>query len=472
MPLSRAIFILILALAVPVGLTPGGPPQLVPSALADDGDGGDGDGDGGDNGGDNGGGGGGGGGSGGGAGGAAGGGGGGRGERTGEISGEVEDDITEVVEEVIDLISDVFGGGGGRGEFLQAEIVALGVPGLQPQERAALTAAGFRVISEDSLVTLGATVTRLALPTGLDAEDALDVARPLAPNVIFDLNHLYQAGGMDCTSASCWGWQATRMASLASNACQRGAPIAMIDTPIASDHPALRRADIEVRSFLPSDAVPAASDHGTAIAALLVGESLPGVAPLAPGARLLAAETFRDLGGESQADAVAILRGIDWALSQNARVIAMSIQGPPNSALALGVRASARRANLVAAAGNAGPNGDAAYPAAYPEVMAVSAVDGRLRPYRKGTRGDYVEIAAPGVDVPSAGPDGVTTTWTGSSFAVPFVVGAMLRARAETQGNPIEARALLARMARDLGAPGRDEIYGHGLLQSPGDRCW
>ena len=193
---------------------------------------------------------------------------------------------------------------------------------------------------------------------------------------------------------------------------------------------------------------------------------------MAPGAHLLAAGAFRNRKGKSEADAVAILRSIDWAVSQRARVIAMSMEGAPNSALAFAVQAGSQRANLVAAAGNGGPRGDPAFPAAYPEVMAVAAVDERLRPYRKGTRGSYVEIAAPGVGILSAGPNGTSKSWTGSSFAVPFVAAALLRARAETRGDPITARAMLARTAQDLGAPGRDDIYGHGLLQTPGSRCW
>ncbi|MEM9735896.1 MAG: S8 family serine peptidase, partial [Pseudomonadota bacterium] len=103
---------------------------------------------------------------------------------------------------------------------------------------------------------------------------------------------------------------------------------------------------------------------------------------------------------------------------------------------------------------------------------AVAAVDARLRPYRRGTRGEYVEVAAPGVDIVSAGTGGGRQAWTGTSFAVPFAAAALLRARAITRGDAEAARRLLREEARDLGAPGLDEIYGFGLVQSPGDRCW
>ena len=125
----------------------------------------------------------------------------------------------------------------------------------------------------------------------------------------------------------------------------------------------------------------------------------------------------------------------------------------------------------MAAAGNGGPNAAPAYPAAYPGVIAVAAVDARQRPYRRGTRGAFIDVSAPGVNVTSADAKGGATEWTGTSFSVPFVMAALLRAKAETGGDRAAALALLDRTARDLGAPGRDEVYGVGLVQSPGDRC-
>ncbi|MEM6490058.1 MAG: S8 family serine peptidase, partial [Pseudomonadota bacterium] len=185
-----------------------------------------------------------------------------------------------------------------------------------------------------------------------------------------------------------------------------------------------------------------------------------------------AASVFRRDDDGARADTVAILRGLDWALSRRARVIAMSFEGAGNATLGEAMRLAAERASLVAAAGNGGRRADPAFPAAFPEVIAVAAVDARGRPYRQGTRGDYVEIAAPGVDVVSAAPGDGWQTWTGTSFAVPFVAAALLRARAQTGGDAEAARAILAEGALDLGARGRDQIYGNGLLRSPGTRCW
>ena len=132
----------------------------------------------------------------------------------------------------------------------------------------------------------------------------------------------------------------------------------------------------------------------------------------------------------------------------------LSMAGGPNAALEFAVRRIGDKTNIVAAAGNGGSSGDAAYPAAYPQVIAVAAVDARLRPYRNGTRGAYLELSAPGVGVMSASADGSRRSYTGTSFAVPFAVAAVLRARAITRGDAPAARALLRSGARDLGAAG------------------
>ena len=120
----------------------------------------------------------------------------------------------------------------------------------------------------------------------------------------------------------------------------------------------------------------------------------------------------------------------------------------------------------MAAAGNEGPDSEPAYPAAYAGVIAVAAVDQRGRPYGRGNRGSYIYVAAPGVDVWGADARGGEAFWTGTSFAAPFVTAAVARDMSVGRAHDInDGRALIAAGARDLGAPGRDPIYGHGLLQ-------
>jgi hypothetical protein len=357
--------------------------------------------------------------------------------------------------------------GGGDRDVVQGEILAFG---LSAPQLASLQAAGYGVISQERLGALGETMHRLRPPAGMTTEAALDEARRMAPGAGIDFNDLY-AGSSGCAGEGCWAPSLVQVADRPAGACARGAPLAIVDTAVDARHPMLKGAAITQRRFLSPGSDPAPADHGTAVAALLVGRVAPGQGPLAPGARLLVAEAFAQRGDRVQADAAAVIRGLDWALGEGARVVGLSLAGAENQLLGRAVAAVARRANLVAAAGNQGPRSGPAYPAAFPDVLAVAAVDARKRPWRGGNRGDYIDLAAPGVAVLSAGRGGSTMQWTGTSFAVPFAMAAVLSARAETRGDPAAAAALLVRNAEDLGAPGRDEVTGHGLVRAPGPRC-
>ncbi len=370
------------------------------------------------------------------------------------------------------LFGGLFGGGGGeRGgrdrEFRRGEIIGYG---LTAEQSNALAREGFRPIGDYRLAALGQTVTRMRVPLGLSAREGLATAEALAPGATLELNDLYASEGSACAAEACWPAELVGFDHVDGNACAGAPPIAIVDTAIERRHPALAGARIVSQSFA-DGAGTAPAGHATAISALLVGRPGNGAGPLVPGGELLVAEAFaREEEGE-RADAVAVLRGLDWAVASGAKIVGLSLAGAANRALERGIEAAARQATLVAAGGNGGPNGAPAYPAAYPEVIAVAAVDARRRPYRRGTRGAYIDISAPGVQVVSADAGGGTTAWTGTSFSVPFVMAALMRARAETGGDPAAAWSLVSRDALDLGAPGRDEVYGLGLVQSPGESC-
>jgi subtilisin family serine protease len=143
----------------------------------------------------------------------------------------------------------------------------------------------------------------------------------------------------------------------------------------------------------------------------------------------------------------------------------MSLMGADNALLARATAAAVDRGVVVvAAAGNDGPSGPPSFPAAYAGVIGVGAVDRRGRAYGGGNRGAHVDFAAPGVEVWAAGPDRGGAYWTGTSFAAPFVAAAAAWAihdGAARDAAGVE-RALRAG-AVDLGAPGRDPVFGWGL---------
>jgi subtilisin family serine protease len=124
---------------------------------------------------------------------------------------------------------------------------------------------------------------------------------------------------------------------------------------------------------------------------------------------------------------------------------------------------------VVAAAGNQGSRAKPLFPAAYPGVIAVTAVDQHKRVYRRAGQGAHIDLAAPGVRIWTAASVKGARPRTGTSFATPFVTAAaaVLRGKAP-QLDHAGIHAVLARTALDLGPPGKDEIFGSGLLQAGG----
>jgi len=120
---------------------------------------------------------------------------------------------------------------------------------------------------------------------------------------------------------------------------------------------------------------------------------------------------------------------------------------------------------IVAAVGNDGPAAPALYPASYPNVVGVTAVDAHNRVLLEAARGPQVMFAAPGADLAAAGVEHTYAAVRGTSFAAPFVA-ALLAARLAKPDAAAAASALqaLTLAAVDLGPPGRDLTYGYGLV--------
>jgi len=247
-------------------------------------------------------------------------------------------------------------------------------------------------------------------------------------------------------------------------ACGRGLRLGMLDLLPNPNDGALRRAALETQRIVPWGQRLADDDHGTAVAALLVGQGDDErLAGLLPGASLAAAGIFgRTRRGEPETSTEWIALGLDWVLARGAEVVNLSFGGPPDAVLERVVAAAlATGAVLVAAAGNEGPDAAPLYPAALDGVLAVTAVDLALAPWPEASRGPHVALSAPGVDVFTAG----GRYRSGTSYAAPFATAALALERARA-GPDAAARTLAA--ARDLGPPGRDPIFGAGLVQLAG----
>ena len=202
--------------------------------------------------------------------------------------------------------------------------------------------------------------------------------------------------------------------------------------------------------------------HGTAIAGAVASRyQFMGAAP---GARILAIRAFAGTVGFS----FAIMKGIEYAVAQQARIINMSFAGPADPA-ANGLLAMAHDKGLVliAASGNFGPKSPPQYPGAAPHVIAVSATDASDKLYFAANRGRHVSISAPGVEVRLPAPNGLYQTHSGTSFATGYVSGVAALVIERNPGiTADEVKRLLEATAKDLGPRGKEDQFGAGRIDA------
>ncbi len=242
--------------------------------------------------------------------------------------------------------------------------------------------------------------------------------------------------------------------------------VAVIDSGIDVDHPEL--ADTIAGSFDALGSKETAHVHGTGIAGAIVAHAR--LIGSAPSARILAIRAFGVAQAGAESTSFVILKSLDYAASHGAQVINMSFAGPKDALVERGIAAAAAKGIvLVAASGNAGPKSAPLYPAANPGVIAVSATDAYDRLFPASNRGGHIAVAAPGVDVFLPAPGGKYQMTSGTSFSAAYVSGlaALMLAR-DPSLKPDGVRGILMRTARDLGEPGRDDLFGAGEADAYG----
>jgi subtilisin family serine protease len=237
--------------------------------------------------------------------------------------------------------------------------------------------------------------------------------------------------------------------------------VAVIDTPIDAAHPDL--AGVVEASFDATGAADKPHAHGTGIASVIAAHGkLTGAAP---GVRILAAHAFNSA---SSGTSLNILKGLDWAGKSKASIVNMSFAGPADAELH--DMLAALRANgvvLIAAVGNAGPKSAPLYPAADPSVIAVTATDMDDKPFAQANRGTHIAVAAPGVKILAAAPDGGYQMPSGTSFAAAQISGiAALLLERNPKLDAAAIRRILMGTAHDLGPPGHDDQFGSGLADA------
>jgi subtilisin family serine protease len=175
---------------------------------------------------------------------------------------------------------------------------------------------------------------------------------------------------------------------------------------------------------------------------------------------------FSTSGASPESTTFSILKGMDWAVKQGARVVNMSFAGPRDPSLDRALKAAYDKGIvLIAAAGNAGPKSPPQFPGADPYVIAVTATDANDKLFPGANRGKYISVAAPGVDILAPAPDNGYQLTTGTSVAAAEVSGivALLLER-NPKLTPADVRRILTLSAKRLGPGERDDNFGSGLI--------
>ena len=244
-----------------------------------------------------------------------------------------------------------------------------------------------------------------------------------------------------------------------------GINITILDSGVYAKHPALKGVISKQFDTIGKSGI-RSSNHGTGIASIIAARGK--MVGIAPKARLMSARVFaRDRRSSPLiAETYNLMRGIDWAASQKSAIINMSFAGPSDALFKQAIVAADQAGIvLVAAVGNQGSKKPVAFPAAYDQVLAVTATGIKNRLYRNANRGSQVSLAAPGVNIFVARRTRSYGLMTGTSAAAAHVSAAIAVILQQNPNfKPDQITASLTATAIDLGPRGRDKKFGYGLL--------
>lgn len=250
--------------------------------------------------------------------------------------------------------------------------------------------------------------------------------------------------------------------------------VAVIDTGIDSERPDLNGKVADQYDFANDDPVAEESfdedfgGHGTHVSGTIAAstDNGIGVAGVCLDCKILAAKYWDESSGGTASNAVA---SILWSARKGADVINMSFGArTPSTAMERAVNdAWGWGIVLVASAGNNGTDGPEQYPGAFENVIAVANADENDQRSPTSNAGDWVDVAAPGEDILSTFTSGSYRSWGGTSMATPHVSGlaGLLFSQQRTRSNS-EVRKRIESTAVDLGAKGRDPVFGEGRIDA------
>lgn len=244
--------------------------------------------------------------------------------------------------------------------------------------------------------------------------------------------------------------------------------VAVVDTGVMCTHPDLQGRCVAGYDFVFNDNDPR-DDHGhgthvSGIAAVATDNGV-GIAAVGWGAKVMPIKALDRTGNGGHS---AIAAGITWAVDHGADVINLSLGGFFTSGTLRNAVAYAidRNVVVVAAIGNEASS-NPTYPASYPGVIAVAATTPSDQRASFSNFGVHVDIAAPGTGIHSTTPDGGYQAWSGTSMACPVVSGLVALLLGQNPSRtPAQVQSILEQTADDIGAPGRDDLFGHGRINA------
>ncbi len=270
-----------------------------------------------------------------------------------------------------------------------------------------------------------------------------------------------------------WGHKPLQLEECQKITQGEGIVVAVLDTGCDLQHPDLKDRIVASRDFTGSrSGASDVSGHGTHCAGIIASSiNDTGLIGTAPRVSLVIAKV---LGDNGSGYSTWIANGIRWAVQQKADIISMSLGSSQVDQTIYAAVKEAVNAGVyvVAAAGNDGPRENTVgYPGGHPECVCVAAIDSSLKTATFSSRGQQVDVTAPGAAVLSTYPGGRYATLSGTSMATPYVSGvlALYLSYLKKSNKPFPSQAQLTELfkntCRDLEIAGKDTWSGFGLVQ-------
>lgn len=323
---------------------------------------------------------------------------------------------------------------------------------------------GLKLIEVHELDHVGDKIYHLQIIDDSHPHNSRDKHKERFPDVVVDAHHIYEhhARKIDksYTARKAANWHTEK------RNCSAGIRVGIIDGHIERDHPAFKGTKFTYKEFFFKGKTNANTGHGTGVASVITGTAP--YSGLLPGAEIVAANVFhKGRGGKPIGGTLSIMRALDWMVAQNVPIVNMSIGGAKNALIQRAVtRASEKGIIIVASAGNDGPFSKRVnYPSAYPEVIAITAVDRDNRNARFASAGKYIDFAAPGVSIWTAAPGGGKAN-SGTSFAAPIFTAYAAAAMQHLGIKTTKAlKEYFKKYAIDTVEIGHDKYTGWGVVK-------